>query len=109
TILNPNLPGMLEHRTRYTSATDGRLHPLYDVLQVIERLYRGRKKAAKALNMTCAELDALARINNDPNVLNGRHPGNSPGPHRTASEAEVNTCERVARAIIDNYAAKIAI
>jgi len=108
-ILDPNLRDMLDHRSRYASDPDGRLHPLYDVLQVVERLYRGRKYAAKALNMTFDELDALARISNNPYVLNGRHPGESPGPHRTASEAEVNTCERVARAIIDNYAAKIAI
>ena len=108
-ILDPNLRDMLDHRSRYASDPDGRLHPLYDVLQVVERLYRGRKNAAKALNMTFDELDALARISNNPYVLNGRHPGESPGPHRTASEAEVNTCERVARAIIDNYAAKIAV
>jgi hypothetical protein len=108
-ILNPNLRDMLDHRSRYASDPDGRLHPLYDVLQVVERLYGGRKEAAKALNMTHGELDALAKITNDPNVLNGRHPGNSPGPHRIASEVEVNTCERVARAIIDNYAAKIAV
>jgi hypothetical protein len=120
-ILDPNLRDMLDHWSRYASDPDGRLHPLYDVLQVVERKYgrakaakprkipKTREQAAKALKMKPADLDELGKISNDPNLLNGRHPGQSPGPHRTASGAEVNTCERVARAIIDNYAAKIAI
>lgn len=120
-ILDPNLRDMLDHWSRYAGDPDGRLHPLYDVLQVVERKYgrakaakprkipKAREQAAKALKMKPADLDELGKISNDPNLLNGRHPGQSPGPHRTASRAEVNTCERVARAIIDNYAAKIAV
>jgi hypothetical protein len=59
--------------------------------------------------MSDTSLSDLAAVSNDPTVLNGRHPGRSLGPHRIASEAEVTTCERVAKAIIDNYAAKIVI
>jgi hypothetical protein len=106
--LDANLRDMLDHWTRY-DADDGRLHPLYDVLQVAERVYGGRKKASSALNLSDTDLSDLGRISNDPTVLNGRHPGESPGPHRIATKAEVNTCERVARAIIGNYAATIVI
>lgn len=104
---NANLRDMLDHWSRYASDPEGRLHPLYDVLQVAERLYGDRKRAARGLNLSDADLSDLGRISNDPTVLNGRHPGKSRGPHRTASEAEVSTCERVARAIIENYAAKV--
>jgi hypothetical protein len=107
--IDVNLRDMMEHWRRYTSDTDGRLHPLYDVLQVVERLYGGRKGAASALSMSDADLSDLGRISNDPTVLNGRHPGRVQGPHRTATEHEVKTCERVARAIIEKQAAKVAI
>jgi hypothetical protein len=106
--LDPNLRDMLDHWRRYTGDPDG--HPLYDVLQVVERLHAGkeaRRMAAAALNMKEEDFGELARISNDPTVLNGRHPGKWPGPHRIASETEVNTCERVARAIIEKYASKI--
>jgi hypothetical protein len=108
-ILNSGLRDMLDHWYRYIADPDGRLHPLYDVLQVVERIYGGRKKAASALNMSEAELNDLGHISNDPTVLNGRHPGKSPGPHRIASEAEVATCERVAKAIIEKYASQVVI
>ncbi len=104
-----NLRDMLEHWSRYAADPDGRLHPLYDVLQVAERLYGGRKKAAAALNVSEADLRDLGRISNGPTVLNGRHPGRAQGPHRIASEAEVNDCERVARVLIENQAAKVVI
>ncbi len=107
--IDANLRDLLDHWSRYAADPDGRLHPLYDVLQVVERLNGGRKEAAAALNMTKSELDDLGRISNDPTVLNGRHPGKSPSPHRIATEGEVNTCERVARAVIANYAATVPI
>ena len=107
--IDPNLKDMLDHWSRYTGDSDGRLHPLYDVLQVVERLYGGRRKASSALKISQGDLSDLGHISNDPTVLNGRHPGNSPGPHRTASETEVRTCERVARAIIENYASKVVL
>jgi hypothetical protein len=112
-----NLRDMLDHLGRYVADSEGRLHPLYDVLQVAERLYAGpresrkkrHQKVASALNLSVTDLDALGNISNDPTVLNGRHPGASQGPHRIASALEVAICERVARAIIENYAAKIVI
>jgi hypothetical protein len=107
-----NLRDMLDHWERYVADPEGRLHPLYDILQVAETLHAGknaRGKAAVALNMVEKDLDELGRISNDPTVLNGRHPGKSLGPHRIATEAEVATCERVARAMIENYAAKIVV
>lgn len=110
--LDPNLRDMLDHWSRYIADPDGRLHPLYDVLQVAERLQGGkyaRKKAAVALKMKEKDLDELARISNNPTVLNGRHPGKAQGPHRVATESEVSTCERVAKAIIENCASKIVV
>jgi hypothetical protein len=100
---------MLQHWSRYVAAVEGRLHPLYDVLQVAERLYGGRKQAAAALNVREVDLRDLGRISNDPTVLNDRHPGRAQGPHRIATEAEVKTCERVARALIENQRAKTVI
>lgn len=107
--IDPNLRDMLLHWSRYATDSEGRLHPLYDVLQVAECLYRGRKNVALALNVSEADLSDLGRISNDPSVLNGRHPGRALGPHRVATESEVKTCERVARSIIENQAAKTAI
>jgi hypothetical protein len=107
--VDAGLRDMLEHWSRYAADSEGRLHPLYDVLQVALRLYGGRKEVAAALNVSVADLRELARISNDPAVLNGRHPGCAQGPHRITTEAEVNTCERVARALIDNQAAKTVI
>jgi len=112
-----NLRDMLDHWARYVADPEGRLHPLYDVLQVVERLYaapRDRRKTrheriASTLNMSATDLDALGNITNDPTVLNGRHPGASQGPHRIASPLEVATCECIARTIIENYAATIVI
>jgi hypothetical protein len=106
---DPNLRDMLDHWSRYAADPDGRLHPLYDVLQVAERLYGGRMKAAGSLNIDEKDLNDLGRISNDPAVLNSRHPGESQGPHRVATESEVSTCKRVARSIIDNYASKIVL
>jgi hypothetical protein len=107
--IDATLRDMLDHWSRYATDPKGRLHPLYDVLQVVERLYGGRGKAAAALKMKEADLKELGRISNDPTVLNGRHPGRAQGPHRVASDAEVNTCERVARALIEHQAAKTVI
>ena len=100
---------MLEHWSRYAADPHGRLHPLYDVLQVVERLYGGRRESAAALKLKEADLKELGRITNDPTVLNGRHPGRAQGPHRVASDDEVKTCERVARALIEQQASKIII
>jgi hypothetical protein len=107
--IDTSLRDMLDHLSRYTYDPDGRLNPLYDILQVVERVYGGRRKAASALGMSEADLSELGRISNDPTVLNGRHPGRAPGPHRIASEREVRTCERVARMLIEKYAATITI
>jgi hypothetical protein len=51
-----NLRDMLDHWGRYVADPDGRLHPLYDVLQVAERLYKGRENAAAALNLSPVKL-----------------------------------------------------
>jgi hypothetical protein len=107
--IDATLRDMLEHWSRYAADPDGRLHPLYDVLQVVERLYGGRREAAVALKLKEADLKELGRISNDPTVLNARHPGRAQGPHRVASDAEVKTCERVARALIEHQAAKTVI
>jgi hypothetical protein len=107
--MDANLRDMLEHWSRYVADSDGRLHPLYDVLQVVERVYGDRRKAASALNMSYADLSDLGRISNDPTVLNGRHPGRSPGPHRVATEVEVSICERVVKAIIEKYESVIVV
>jgi len=119
--LDSNLRDMLDHWHRYVGDPDERLHPLYDVLQVVERRYalpksarernssKVRANAAKQLKMDANDLENLGEITNKVELLNGRHPGASQGPHRTATEAEIDTCERVARSIIQNYAAKIVI
>jgi hypothetical protein len=107
--IDVDLRDMLEHWSRYVTDSEGRLHPLYDVLQVAQRLYGGRKNIATALNVSEADLSDLGHISNDPTVINGRHPGRARGPHRVVSDAEVKTCERVARALIDNQAAKTVI
>lgn len=106
---DPNFRDMLENWARYRADPDGHLHPLYDVLQVAERLFGGRKQAASALKMNVGDLDSLGRIINNPTILSGRHPGKSQGPHRIATESEVNICERVARRVIDGYAAKVPV
>jgi len=119
--LDSNLRDMLDHWHRYVGDPDERLHPLYDLLQVVERRYalpkparernssKVRANAAKQLKMDANDLENLGEITNKVELLNGRHPGASQGPHRTATEVEVDTCERVARSIIENYAAKIVI
>lgn len=104
-----NLREMLGRWSTYVADPEGRLHPLYDVLQLVERIYGDRRKAASALSVSYADLTDLGRISNDPTVLNGRHPGRSPGPHRISTEAEANTCERVVKAIIESYESKIVL
>lgn len=107
--IDVHLRDMLDHWSRYIGDSEGRLHPLYDILQVAERLHGNRSKAASALNIGSADLNELGRISNDPTLLNGRHLGLSQGPHRVASEIEVQTCERVAKAIIEIHAANVVI
>jgi len=112
-----NLRDMLDHWSRYESDPEGRLHSLFDILQVAERLYAGSwekravryKKIALALKMVEADITTLGGITNDETLLNGRHPGKSPGPHRIANEVEVANCERVARTIIEKYAETVII
>jgi hypothetical protein len=115
--IDTNLSDMLDHWARYAADPEGRLAPLYDVLQVAERLYARRedprkqrhKQIASKLNIGAADLAVLGDITNDIKLLNGRHPGASSGPHPRATEDQVATCERVARAIIESYAAKIVV
>lgn len=102
-----NLRDMLGHWSRYVADSEGRLHHLYDVLEVVERLYGGRRRAASGLNMNYADLGELGRISNDPTVRNGRHPGGTPGPHRIATEVEAEACERVVKAIIEKYESQV--
>jgi hypothetical protein len=97
---------MIGHWERYAGDVEGRLHPLYDLLEVTVRIYKGRSNAAAALGIGSKDLDELGHITNDKRILNGRHPGQTPGPHSVASDSDVNTCERVARLIIERYAAK---
>ena len=104
---DPDLRAMLDLWRRYMGDPDRRFHPAYDVLEIAERVYGGTKGVVAALGMTKADLKDLARISNDPKVLNGRHPGIAQGPHRIATEAEVVKCESVARAIIENHASKV--
>jgi hypothetical protein len=108
-MIDANLQAMLERWSRYIADPERRLNPLYDVLEIAERLYGGRRNAAVALSVSEADLNDLGRISNDSAVLNGRHPGKSPGPHRIATEFERTTCERVARALIESQAAKTVI
>jgi hypothetical protein len=102
------LQEMLGHWERYAGDLEGRLHPLYDLLEVAERVYHGRTGTANVLGIRTSDLNKLARITNDDGILNGRHPGKTPGPHQVASEDEVNTCERIARLIIESYVSRIA-
>lgn len=97
---DPVLREMLEYRAQYEADPLGRLHHLYDILQVAERVYRGREGAADRLKLSLGDLRGLARIANDPNLTNARHPGESP-EHHPASVEEIETCERVADAIVD--------
>jgi hypothetical protein len=76
----------------------------------------GSTKLTAFESMMCSEgaklssnFPKLGDLTNDEELINGRHSGASPGPHRVATEGEVATCERVARAIIDSYAAKIVV
>jgi hypothetical protein len=92
---------MLHYRQEYETDQIGRLHHLFDLLQVAERVYHGRPEAADKLHILEKDLDRLGSIANDENLTNGRHPGRSPGPHRRATPEEISTCERVADAIID--------
>jgi hypothetical protein len=101
---DPALREMLQYRAQYESDPLGRLHHLYDILQVAERVHQGRKEAADKLHLPKDDLGELARIANNPNLTNARHPGESPR-HYPASAEETATCERVADAIIDAQAA----
>lgn len=108
-----DLRDMLDYWSRYVADTDGRLHPLYDVLQAAERYFarskkppeerrrKARETAANELGIDLGELNLLGDVTNDPELVNGRHPGLSQGRHRVASAVEVANCERIARAIID--------
>jgi hypothetical protein len=96
------LSEMLGYRKEYECDPLGRLHHLYDILRVAQREYGGRKAAATGLHLSFDDdLDKLGRISCNPELTNGRHRGDSPGPHRPATSEEVATCERVADAIID--------
>ncbi len=98
---DPVLSEMLRYRTEYECNGRRRLHHLYDLLQVAERVYGRREDVADALHLNERDLSELGRISNEPTLTNGRHPGESSGPHRPATPEEIRTCERVADAIID--------
>jgi hypothetical protein len=104
---DPHLRDMLDHWSRYAADPNRRLHSLYDVLQVAQRLYGSSMEAASTLGIKERDLEHLARISNDRTLLTGRHPGESQGPHRTPTESEASTCERVARLVIEQYASKL--
>lgn len=94
---------MLQHRAQYEADLSGRLHHLFDILEVAERVHGSRRKAADELHLSDHDLSELARIANDKNLINGRHPGQS-SEHHLASPEEVAICERVADMIIDAQA-----
>jgi hypothetical protein len=104
-----DLRDMLRLWLRYENDPEGRLHPLYDILQVAERVCRGTKNTATALSTSVSKLKQLRKISNDFSIANGRHPGRSSGPHRKASDSEVSMCETIARRLIEAYAKKVVI
>ena len=64
---DPALAQMIEYRRKYVRDPFGRLHHLYDILEVAKRKYGGRQQAAKALGISDGDLAALGRIANDEN------------------------------------------
>ncbi len=112
TTRDSSLRDMLDHWQRYLGDPEGRLHPLYDILQVAERVYgygkNKRKAVATKLAMNLGDLNTLAEKCNNNMLLNGRHPGMSPGSHRVADGDEVASCERVARQIITAHLSRIS-
>jgi hypothetical protein len=100
---------MLEFITAFRSDPERKLAPLYNILEVAEGEFCGRKLAARALGLNQADLGDLGKTANDPTIRTARHPGNNAGVVRDITAAELTHCERIAEEIIHAYAKRIPL
>lgn len=104
---SPSLQRMLDYIGKFYGDPEKNLAPLYDILQIVETEFAGRKQAAAKLGIPFAALDALGRITNDCTIATSRQPGESSGPLRAITEKALSECTEAAEAIIRAYAARI--
>jgi hypothetical protein len=84
-----------------------RFAPLYEILQLVEVQFRGRKRTAHALQIPFAELSRAAGIMNDPAISTSCHPRKNAGGLRAATEKELSCCLDVAETVVHKYAARL--
>ena len=100
---------MLEFISAFRADPERKLAPLYNILEVAEGEFGGRRPAARMLNLSEANLSYLAKTANDRTIRTARHPGRSIGVIRDITMAELTRCERTAEEIIRAYAKRIAV
>ena len=106
---SPTLRQMLDRLGEFHGDPSRQLDPLYDILQVVEVKFRGRKRAAHALQITFAQLSKAAGFMNDPAIRTSRYPGDRAEGQRDATEGELNRCIDLAETIIRRYAALVRL
>jgi hypothetical protein len=104
---NQTLTRMSDYLLEYYSDSGKRLAPLFDIIELAEKSFGGRERAANALGISNTQMKSAAAVMNNKEICSSRHRGQALGNQREPQPEEVRLCEAMAEKIVTEYA-KIA-
>jgi hypothetical protein len=101
---NEFLQRMTHYLSEYHADLDGKLAPLYDIIELVREVFVTEKDAATALSISKSRFEKARKLMNNSAVRSGRHRGQELGAQRDPAPAETALCEAVAEQIVSGYA-----
>jgi hypothetical protein len=101
------LTRMSDYLLEYYSDPGKRLAPLFDIIELADKSFGGRERAANALGISNRQMKSATGVMNNKEIRSSRHRGQALGNQRDPQPEEMRQCEAVAEKIVTEYA-KIA-
>jgi hypothetical protein len=101
------LTRMSDYLLEYYSDPGKRLAPLFDIIELAEKSFGGRERAANALGISNRQMKSATGVMNNKEICSSRHRGQALGNQRDPQPEEMRLCEAMAEKIVTEYA-KIA-
>jgi hypothetical protein len=100
---NATLRRLVDYLLEYHGDPEKKLAPLYDIIELTEKIFGSKDKAAVSLGISVKQMKAAGAIINDKQIRSSRHRGQEVGTLREPTRAELQSCEAVAQKIIEEY------
>ena len=106
-IADPAANSILRSYSAAVNDPRNELIHLYEIRDAMQKHFRSKGKAMKALNVSSAEWGAIGRLACYEPLLQGRHRGEHPGALRPATVEELSEARAIGRKMIERYLAQL--